>query len=377
MPITKPAAIRSDVFDACQKAKKVLFLAPSSNLGSIYAESIIKILVDRIPAIEITAVDDLYLARPQLKHSFHEVISSEEFQTSGLYNSVPSVNFAFTLPTWLLFDQYATRAGTQNLDAPELMYALDVPLVYQTGATTNSLTQLRRDDFLKVRNRLQDEDSKRTFDAIMTLRVDGNRRALVDVIASGEQEYFSAYKSDTNPINLHEQEHYVDIGAYDGDTVKKFMIASRFKYGSIHAFEPDPLNFLALQTNIGPEWSGIKLHNLAVSDSDTPLRFSAKGNMGSRIEKHGDIEIPCVRLDDVLTDLTLLKMDVEGFEANVLRGASKIIGEKRPRMAITCYHHAHDMLDIIEVLDEIYPNAKLKLRHHSFYFYDTIIYVES
>ena len=90
----------------------------------------------------------------------------------------------------------------------------------------------------------------------------------------------------------------------------------------------------------------------------------------------GDIQVPSVRLDDVLEQITLLKMDVEGFEPHVLRGASELIDRCRPRMAIiTCYHQALDLLDIVGVADAIYPGTKLRLRHYSMYFYGTILYV--
>lgn len=90
----------------------------------------------------------------------------------------------------------------------------------------------------------------------------------------------------------------------------------------------------------------------------------------------GNVQVPCVRLDDVLDKVTLLKMDVEGHEANVLRGATKLIRKYRPRMAITCYHHALDILEIISAIDHIAPSATLRLRHYSMFFYDTILYVE-
>lgn len=42
----------------------------------------------------------------------------------------------------------------------------------------------------------------------------------------------------------------------------------------------------------------------------------------------------------------------------------------RPRMAITCYHHAPNLLDIVADLDPILPDSKLRLHHYLFYFCD-------
>ena len=43
---------------------------------------------------------------------------------------------------------------------------------------------------------------------------------------------------------------------------------------------------------------------------------------------------------------TFIKMDLEGFEQRALRGAARLIRECRPRMAITAYHYADDLLDL-------------------------------
>ncbi len=111
----------------------------------------------------------------------------------------------------------------------------------------------------------------------------------------------------------------MDIGAYDGDTVKKFMLAARHEYASIHAFEPDPANYRLMHASLAGS-VGLHLHNQAVSDTGGHLAFAAHGTMGSRAEIDGTVQVPCVRLDDVLDVMTLLKMDVEGHEARVLRG---------------------------------------------------------
>lgn len=46
----------------------------------------------------------------------------------------------------------------------------------------------------------------------------------------------------------------------------------------------------------------------------------------------GTVTVPCVALDDVLAGkpVGLLKIDVEGFEEDVLRGATRLIAESRP-----------------------------------------------
>lgn len=362
--------------ESCKISGVVLLLAPSSYLGGIYSSLIAAKLAVQFPGIKLIAVDDVLYKQKAEVSGFAEVISVEWLKGNGRYSGMPVVNCAYSLPTWLFFDELAGSAQYVRFDLPELLYALDIPLVYEIGAVTRSLTLAHAPAFAKLRQRFADDLSSKTLDAVLNMRMDGDRRALLDVLCAGEQEYFSLYSCTDNPIKISSSEHYVDIGAYDGDTVKKFMAAARYEYEAIHAFEPDPLNFAALKAGVDERTPRIKLHNQAVSNSEGVLSFSAKGTMGSRASLDGDVQVPCVRLDDVLDNITLLKMDVEGHEANVLRGGVQLIRKFRPRMAITCYHHALDLLEIISVIDQIAPDAVLRLRHYSMFFYDTILYVE-
>jgi FkbM family methyltransferase len=362
--------------ESCKISGVVLLLAPSSYLGGIYSSLIAAKLTEQFPGIKLIAVDDVLYKQKAEVSGFAEVNPVEWLKGNGRYSGMPVVNCAYSLPTWLFFDELAGSAQYVRFDLPELLYALDIPLVYEIGAVTRSLTLAHAPAFAKLRTRFADDLSRKTLDAVLHMRMDGDRRALLDVLCSGEQEYFSLYSCAEHPIRLRLNEHYVDIGAYDGDTVRKFMTAARYEYEVIHAFEPDPVNFSAMKGILGERDPRIKLLHQAVSDRDGFLSFSAKGTMGSRAEINGDVQVPCVRLDNVLDKVTLLKMDVEGHEANVLRGAAQLIKKCRPRMAITCYHHALDILEIVSTIDEISPGATLRLRHYSMYFYDTILYVE-
>ena len=365
----------TDLLEACMRAETIVFLAPSSTLGD-FVSPLLGELRKRSAKLRLIAADDYLHANRDKAPDFDEIRTvAAHFSSPQQPNSI-AVNCAFLLSTWLYFDHLARTLPGRVVDLPELLYALDRQWIYQTGKLMRAQTQEHAADFAALRLRLQDELSRATLDAVLRLRMTGNRAELLDVICPIEQEYFSMYSSSDTPIVLHDHEHYVDIGAYDGDTVGKFMTAARHRYASIHAYEPDPRNFAALQRRLQSTSGPIFLHNEAVSDSNQPLSFLASGTMGSRVEADGDIQVPSVRLDDVLEQITLLKMDVEGFEPHVLRGAAKLIGRCRPRMAITCYHHALDLLDIVAVLDEIYPDAQFRLRHYSMYFFDTILYVE-
>ncbi|WP_420009891.1 FkbM family methyltransferase [Xanthomonas sacchari] len=366
----------ADLIDACTRAGGALFLAPSAFTGKLFAAAAAAALIAKAPGIRILALDDVLHARATPVDGFDAVLPTAALRQDPALAELPAINCAYSIPTWLHFAKLVQQVGGRHVDLPELMYALDMMLIYETGPKTRTQTLTHAGRFDAVRARLADALSVQTLDAVLQLRMNGDRRSLLDVLCPGEQEYFSMFASTPHPIRIGADEHYVDIGAYDGDTVRKFRVAARDQYATINAFEPDPVNFAALQQGLAEDGGRTRLYNAAVADAAGTLAFDAQGTMGSRLDGDGAARVDCVRLDEAVERATLLKMDVEGSEPKVLRGATELIRRCRPRMAITCYHHALDLLDIVAELDRILPDAKLRLRQYSFYFYDTVLYVE-
>jgi hypothetical protein len=69
----------------------------------------------------------------------------------------------------------------------------------------------------------------------------------------------------------------------------------------------------------------------------------------------------------------MLKMDVEGYECNVIEGAKRLIEKSRPDMAITCYHYPWDLFQILEKVQEIHGYANVALRHYGPSLYDSVL----
>lgn len=121
---------------------------------------------------------------------------------------------------------------------------------------------------------------------------------------------------------------------------------------------------------------GIFLHNAAVGERSGSIRFRETGTMGSHVDEvaGNSSDTRPVALDDVMDEVTFIKMDLEGYEQKALRGATRLIHDCRPRMTITAYHYADDLLDLWRLFEELASDYELRLRHHSCYYYDTIFY---
>ena len=105
--------------------------------------------------------------------------------------------------------------------------------------------------------------------------------------------------------------------------------------GKVWAFEPDPKNLAILKRHV--ELNGTakntEIRGEALGSKEARLAFSLSGTMSSIqsiATKSGDvIEVQQTTLDNVLGSekLDVLKIDVEGYEEEVLKGATKLLSD--------------------------------------------------
>jgi FkbM family methyltransferase len=153
----------------------------------------------------------------------------------------------------------------------------------------------------------------------------------------------------------------VDAGGCWGDTAL-WLAYTVGHTGTVHTFEPSPRNRQLLQRNLAlnPALAGrVRVH-------DAPLAATAGEEVwiddviaaGATVRDHaaareGVTAVP-LRTDtiDALVDrgaierLDFLKVDVEGADLGVLRGAAATIAAQRPRLAIAAYHRPDDLVAI-------------------------------
>jgi FkbM family methyltransferase len=126
----------------------------------------------------------------------------------------------------------------------------------------------------------------------------------------------------------------VDVGANIGSWAKRFLAYIPCNYV---AFEPDPRAFAILEKS-GPTHA--QLHNVCVGDRpctvqlglDAESAYSSKYNYDAAIESRPTVKtiaVEQVQLDDLELGPTpfILKVDVQGAEMDVLRGARSTLGQ--------------------------------------------------
>lgn len=132
---------------------------------------------------------------------------------------------------------------------------------------------------------------------------------------------------------LREHDCFVDVGANIGSYT---ILAAVVSKADVISFEPIPQTFNSLKLNIHlnrieNRVTGI---NKGLGDQNAVLRFTSDYDTVNHVlidETRNDfIEVPVVTLDACFSDKdavmpSMIKIDVEGFELNVLNGAEKIL----------------------------------------------------
>jgi len=119
--------------------------------------------------------------------------------------------------------------------------------------------------------------------------------------------------------------------------------------------------------------------------NDCKVNVAATGNLTSTrivgVDKSHSLEEGMGKIDGVSLDsylngkcLTLLKVDVEGSESELLRGGQNSIHACRPRIALSVYHYPTDIFRLLGQIKEINPDYRISLGHHSSQLMETVTY---
>ena len=180
----------------------------------------------------------------------------------------------------------------------------------------------------------------------------------------------------------------IDVGANVGLIS---IIAARLvgKTGTIHSFEPQPSLLDLFQQSIKANlYNQIILHPVGLSDRNgkmslkVPKNNYGKGSLSRDYPAAETIEIPIFKLSEYmkkyqLESIRLMKIDVEGHETQVIKGALELFKKVTPEVIIFEFNEKNKKLlwknDIIQILHSIgyefyeIPNAIFKIKLNRIY----------
>ena len=154
----------------------------------------------------------------------------------------------------------------------------------------------------------------------------------------------------------------IDAGGYVGDTA---LLFSSYTDKSIHVFEASPSNMDIIRETIRlNQLENIVPVSKALGEKSGTATFSLgeRNSCNSLVERPGynytdHIEVPVVTLDDYVREnnleVGLIKVDIEGGEQLLLKGAVETIRTQHPILLISIYHSANDFFEIKPMIEKM------------------------
>jgi FkbM family methyltransferase len=136
----------------------------------------------------------------------------------------------------------------------------------------------------------------------------------------------------------------LDVGSNIGEILLNFARLAG-PGGRAIGFEANPETCARCRSNIRlNEFANVEVHAIGVGSDEGELHFGHRSSSNSGADSimpagDGTIKVPVTTIDRFagghgLDRVDLIKIDVEGYEMNVLRGAEATLGKHRPRMFI-------------------------------------------
>jgi len=212
--------------------------------------------------------------------------------------------------------------------------------------------------FQKVSGVFADVFSEDTLTSIIQYWQTGKRSRLDSICRSEDNIYFGEYFLEFNDVEV-----YVDVGAYNGDSFLAFQ--NRVSdYKEAHLFEPVE-KITCVSRNVS-------VHSVALGDQDKQVVFKSSG-LNSKMSQDGEHTVSLKTLDSFGLTPSFIKVDAEGMDIEVLRGAEFTIRRSKPKIAVSVYHHPSDLIHCYKILKK-YGYSKFYLRKYQISNEETVLY---
>ena len=175
--------------------------------------------------------------------------------------------------------------------------------------------------------------------------------------------FFTRYGIDKlTTLDSVRNKHIIDADGYVGDTA---LLFSSYTDKNIHVFEASPSNMDIIRETIRlNHLDNIVPVSKALGEKSGTATFSLgeRNSCNSLVERPGynypdHIEVPVVTLDDYVREnnieVGLIKVDIEGGEQLLLRGAVETIRTQHPILLISIYHSANDFFEIKPMIEKM------------------------
>lgn len=195
--------------------------------------------------------------------------------------------------------------------------------------------------------------------------------------SSSFTNWYGLYDMPAHVLKAIDGKAVFDVGGYIGDTLP--LLRALFPHSQILSFEPDEHNFQQLQRLMPDEIAagtilafqqGLadKPGKLTLTQQSTGVESVATLLEGTKGLRTTEVDISTV--DTVVKernlDVGLIKIDVEGFEPQVIQGALETIKSQKPVLVIAIYHQPEEFYELKPFLEQLNLGYKFRMRRSCF-----------
>jgi FkbM family methyltransferase len=262
-----------------------------------------------------------------------------------------------------------------KLEAAGIDYILLHPmLLYPDMIFSPERYEQSKDDIQRASELFADKGHKQMYQKLISCRYDIDSIREIAPSREGAMEYLE------HTANL-DIKVILEGGVYDGRNSLEF-VENFGKDTMVYGFEPQAEVFN--QSEYGAQLSRINFElipaGLFASDGEVSFCTDELNMLGSKIGDKGENTIDVRSIDSFVKERSLekvdmIKLDIEGAEMHVLRGALETIKSHRPVLCIAIYHSCEDMVQIPLFIKDSYSDCEYYLGHYSKTYWDTVLYV--
>lgn len=257
----------------------------------------------------------------------------------------------------------------RRLDEDFEVFVPDVPVTLHDGKMElfdKEYYLAHEKEITVVYDLLADDVSKKVCTDILTYKITGRCAPLFSCVTDKEEVFSSL-------IPLTPQEDYLDLGAYNGDTIRELLSVTGGSFSSITALEPEPHSFKKLSAYVREslaDSANIRLENAGIGETTGTVLMASGRGRGSAKGKSRQFtgkmrETMIYAGDDLACAPTYVKMDVEGMERAAICGMKHTLISCRPKLNIALYHRTEDLFDLPLLLKDLLPSYRFYLRRHN------------
>lgn len=214
-----------------------------------------------------------------------------------------------------------------------------------------------------VYNLFEDNMSRDVFTSFINSRIYENEEYMLSYAVKDIDEF------ENDVIHINSDEVFLDIGAYTGGSIKRFISSCRDKtISKIIGIEPEDRNFCLLKKNMD------NIHDVPVElkkkgcwNKETFLAFNNKDDKCCRVEENSEYMIEVDTIDHLCSEdnITFINIGISTGVLEILEGAKNTIKTNKPKVVVFMGAAKEELYSIPLFFEKNYPEYSLYLRFQS------------